>query len=212
MPYKKAKQSHSKKFTIPANLKLLGLTAMLLGVGWYTWSQYSTYTKGLPPERSETPGLAASGSNDSRGNRGDRRGGSFRDLSPEERRQQFQERFQERMQEFNVTPEQQKKIEEIWNQPTPQSPEAWRERREAMRNVFTPEQREQMRQSFAQGRRGGMGGRGGGRFQRGMSRFDDVLSPEDRNELQRRLENRMENRGNRGRAGAPGSSGASSGR
>lgn len=90
--------------------------------------------------------------------------------------------------EIGVTAEQRERID---NLPQPEGREGWRERREAMEKILTPEQHEKMRAAMR------------ARWQKRREEMLKNLSPEDRAEMERRFEqwrSRRERDGGRRRA------------
>ena len=143
----------------------------------FVWATVSRYG-GLPPKEedprvsSARPGGPMGGMGGVRPNPGERRDGPPGRPSAEER----QERFGRMMDNLNLTAEQREKVEALQDKP-------WQERRGAMREILTPEQQQQMRQTMRQG------------AGRRLERFRNVLSPNDFEDLQKRFERRQERRG-----------------
>jgi Spy/CpxP family protein refolding chaperone len=118
--------------------------------------------------------------------------GTEREFARPERpnRAEMEQRFQEMADRAGVTEEQRQQIEALG---PPPSPDATREERRAhfdsVREILTPEQREQMREEMGQ------------RMRERLSRDLERLPEDQRERFLRRLEERMAERGGRGGPG-----------
>ena len=180
-----SKKSNHPESATKSNIKIAGMVILLISAATYGWSVYSKSTRGLPPRETAEAGAFE-------GNREGRRGpGEGFRRNPEERR----ERFAGMMDELGLTPEQKAKMDELQSGEWPEGREGWEARREAMNQILTQEQQEQMRQQFLN--------RGQQFMAQRLQEAQKTLSPEDFSTFQKRIEERMARRAGRG-GGGPG--------
>lgn len=171
------------------NFRIAALAIAIMGIGYTMYATYSHYTGGLPPLRTETSGtMERRGGPDGPGRSGP--------PSAADR----QQRMQEMAKELNLTPEQQKQMEErMKNMPKPGqgAPPAGggpMGQGGPMSGILTQEQQQKFQQNMQQ------------RMQQRQSqmkqRLQGHMSPTDIQALDERMKN-MPQRGGRG-GGPPG--------
>lgn len=163
---------------------IVASVVMILTAGFYIWSTVKQHNQGLPPQRprflgSEAgrPGAAPVGEQRQQRPQApppSAPSGPARGFSPPSR-EEGQRMFEQMAKDINLTEEQKTRFQEAFSGNGPPD-------REAIREILTPEQREQLRERM--GRRF----RQGGGFERMMERFGDRISEEDRKALRRRFE------------------------
>jgi Spy/CpxP family protein refolding chaperone len=176
----------------------MGVALLLILCGAaYTTRTWWTYAKGIPQPKQQNQDdfgeerLGPRPGGD-RGNRGRGQGGPG-NMSPEER----QQRFNQMAEELHMTPEQKDQITKIWEAGAPQDGEGWRERFDKMRSVLTPEQQQQMGAGRESRRQDFMNKR--------IERAKKYLPPDQAKMYAQKLQERMNQMGNRGRGrGGPG--------
>jgi Spy/CpxP family protein refolding chaperone len=146
-------------------IKIVLLILLIFGLGWVSWSLYAKYN----PKPARPTGDLLDGP-----------------PSPEQRRAQMLEI----MNQLKLSDDQQRKMNALWAKGDPTTPEEWRDRMNAMRNLTTPEQQDQFRQIMAS------------RMAQRMERVHRMLSPQDFAAYQKRIMARMQGRGGGGGRGS----------
>ena len=173
----KKKDSRTKDWLKIAVLVIAILTGLA-----YTGNAWLTYSRGIPDpngrEREEF---------------GEGRPRGERPPWPQTQEER-QERFNQMANELNLTLEQRDQITELWQAGRAEGPDGWRDRREQMQSILTPQQQAQIGQR--------MQARGQQFMNRRLEEAKRKLPPDQ----YKRFEERMKERANqfRGRRGGPG--------
>ena len=159
-------------------LKIVGLTALILGLCLYGWTIYKKY-QGLPPKEPDRTVVATAVA-------GPSPPPPFRRPSPRELHQSMGEV----MDELRLTDEQRARIEELFAKGRPQTTQERRERFAAFREITTPAQQIKFMGIMQH------------RISQRLKHAHQALDPKDFETLQKRLQSRLQQHLQEWRAGS----------
>jgi len=175
-----AQQTGSNGSPWNRRMAIAGAVVVIAGVGWYVWSTYARYQRGLGPKaasrQAETPGGQQPFS------------AMMGPPSPEER----EARLNQAVDEAGFTGGQKEKIKQI---PRPQGPEDMRKFQEELAKVATPQQMEKLKENMRK------------RMEERLGELKKTLSPKDYEDLRKRMEERIKQGGMPGMGMGPGMGG-----
>ena len=170
-PEQNRMNEHNKK-----TITIAAIVLIVAGIGWYCWSTYARYHKGIPDSRTfhqQSPQQNSAMSSPDQQK-------SAPQNSPMPSARERSVRFARFLNELNLTKEQKHQVLKLG---PPKGPEDFSRRREHLQKILTPEQMKQLQKTI----RAHLRGR--------LNKTLRYLGPEDQEAFLRRIQKRMESRG-----------------